>query len=57
MAYIAVVAQALLWLDKGLDFADAIHVSARGAVAEFVTFDEKLVKRATRAGIAGVKLA
>ena len=32
--------------DAGLDFADAIHVALSAHTSSFVTFDQKLVKRA-----------
>lgn len=39
------VAQALIGLREGLDFADALHLaSANGQVSGFATFDQKLAK-------------
>lgn len=40
------IAQAIDWHEKGLDFADALHLSLSEIQAEFKTFDEKLIKRA-----------
>ncbi len=34
--------------DKGLDFADALHVASCGKARRFGTFDDKLVKRAKK---------
>ena len=39
---------------KGLDFADALHLSSRGLGARFVTFDRALVRRAKQVGVVGV---
>ncbi len=33
-------------LDKGLDFADALHIARSGRATAFVTFDQRLAKRA-----------
>ena len=41
-----VVAQALEWSDKGLDFADALHLASSGEAERFITFDRKLAHRA-----------
>lgn len=48
------VAQALDWFDAGLDFADALHVAGTHRAQAFVTFDERLVRRARRAGVPAV---
>lgn len=42
------VAKALAWTTRGLDFADALHLAACGPEDRFVTFDERLAKRARR---------
>lgn len=42
----AAVAHALDWLDRGMDFADALHLAKSGHCTAFVTFDRKLAKRA-----------
>ena len=36
------VAQALDWMERGLDFADALHVASSQNAQAFSTFDEKL---------------
>ena len=33
-------------LDKGLDFADALHIARSSRAAGFATFDQRLAKRA-----------
>lgn len=43
------VAKALAWTQRGLEFADALHLASSGAAARFVTFDKKLAKRAAGA--------
>ena len=40
------VAHALAWMEGGLDFADALHVASSQPAQTFVTFDEKLQKKA-----------
>ena len=34
--------------DKGLDFADALHIARSSRVSTFATFDQRLAKRAKR---------
>ena len=46
------VAAALALTAHGIDFADALHLSSKPAGADFVSFDQALVRRAKRAGIA-----
>jgi predicted nucleic-acid-binding protein len=36
------VSQALDWMERGLDFADALHVASSQNAQAFSTFDEKL---------------
>ena len=48
------VAQALDWLDWGMDFADALHLAKAGHCTAFVSFDRKLAKRAK--GLASVPI-
>lgn len=48
----AEIAQALEWMDAGMDFADALHLTRSVHCNTFLTFDRKLVKRAK--GLAGV---
>ena len=50
------VVKALEWAELGLDFADALHLAAGRNTREFVTFDERFVKRAKRIGITGLSL-
>jgi predicted nucleic acid-binding protein len=50
----AAVAMALDWYDAGLEFADALHVAGASRSEAFATFDERLVRRAKRAGIESV---
>jgi predicted nucleic-acid-binding protein len=45
------VGRALNWFEAGLDFADAVHLAATPAGAEFVSFDRDLARRV--AGLAG----
>ena len=40
------LAQALEWMDQGMDFADALHLAQAMRCERFVTFDRKLAKRA-----------
>ena len=37
--------------EKGLDFADALHVARSGRVSGFATFDQRLAKRAKALGL------
>ena len=39
------VAIALAWCEKGLDFADALHLAGSYPVRRFATLDKKLAKR------------
>lgn len=45
----AVVALALEWHEQGLDFADAFHLALSAGATGFVTFDQRLAKRAAQA--------
>ena len=38
----------------GIEFSDALHLESRPKGTEFVTFDRKFARRATRAGVAGI---
>jgi predicted nucleic-acid-binding protein len=42
------VAQALIWYEAGLDFADALHLASSSEAQRFGTLDAALVKRARR---------
>ena len=48
------VAAALALMARGVEFADALHLSSRPVGARFVSFDRSLVRRARRAGAGGV---
>jgi len=48
-------AQALDWLEQGLDFADALHLGASAHCDAFVTFDTDLSKTAKKAGAGEVR--
>jgi predicted nucleic-acid-binding protein len=52
----AAVSRALQWTTLGMDFADALHLASKGESEEFLTFDEKLVKRANELGVSGAAL-
>ncbi|MBN1997171.1 type II toxin-antitoxin system VapC family toxin [candidate division KSB1 bacterium] len=43
-----VIADAILWHKQGLDFADAIHLAKSQNFEEFVTFDKKFIKMASK---------
>ena len=47
----SIVAQALLWVPRGLDFADALHLAAAQRQGAFATFDQKLAKHCQRLGL------
>jgi len=51
------VANALDLAEKGLDFADALHLGKSAHCEGLVTFDRKLVKAAKAAGYEGVREA
>lgn len=40
------LARALDWFERGMDFADALHIASSGEADAFATFDEKLQRRA-----------
>jgi predicted nucleic-acid-binding protein len=47
------VKDALDWHRRGLDFADALHLSCSGSRERFVSFDDRrFVRRARRLGLA-----
>jgi len=37
--------------DKGLDFADALHLARSARASGFATFDQRLARRAGRLGL------
>jgi len=49
------VASALALTAKGLEFADALHLTSRPDGATFVSFDKSFVRRATRAGVTSIR--
>jgi predicted nucleic-acid-binding protein len=51
------VRASLALTNKGIDFAAAIHLSSRPVDVAFHSFDQKLVRRATRAGVERVSEA
>lgn len=50
------VAQALDWLEQGMDFADALHLVRATRCDTFVTFDRKFAKRAKALGAPPVEV-
>ena len=44
------VARALIWHERGLDFADALHLASIGDAQALATFDAKLRRRARGLG-------
>jgi predicted nucleic-acid-binding protein len=51
------IEQALRWIEKGMDLADAFHLSLRPNLSRFMTFDLKMVKHCAREGLKDVQLA
>jgi predicted nucleic-acid-binding protein len=45
------VAQALDWLEAGIDFAGGLHLASKGGASSFVTFDKQFVKRTAKLGV------
>ena len=41
-------AQAIAWFEKGMDFADALHLASSGRAERFASFDARLIARARR---------
>lgn len=52
----ALVERVLQGYATGLDFADTLHAAQASEGESFATFDRQFVKRAAKAGFAGVKL-
>jgi predicted nucleic-acid-binding protein len=42
--HLAEIRQALEWYEKGMDFADALHLALRGASSQLLTFDKAFIK-------------
>jgi predicted nucleic-acid-binding protein len=51
----AVIGRAFDQVERGMDFADALHLGGADNCAAFVTFDKKLVKTARKAGLDTVR--
>lgn len=49
-----ILAKALAWAERGMDFADALHLAQAGDCDGFVSFDGRLAKAAKRAGAENV---
>jgi predicted nucleic-acid-binding protein len=49
------IAQALDWMEAGMDFADALHVAKAAACEAFISFDAHLARTAQRAGTIAVR--
>lgn len=48
----AAVGEALQWYQRGLDFADALHLASSQACTDLLTFDDKgFARRAKRLGL------
>ena len=45
----AAIALALEWHERGLDFADALHLALAAGTTGFATFDQRFAKRAAAA--------
>jgi len=54
---VAAVHLAIGMFERGIDFADALHLASSSAAKEFVTFDVQLVKRARKGSPVPVALA
>lgn len=48
-------AEALEWMDAGMDFADALHLTRARTSEAFVSFDRRLARTANRLGTAPVR--
>ncbi len=48
----AAVQQAIEWYEKGIDFADSLHVASAGRDRKFATFDNALRRKLKRLGVA-----
>ena len=52
----SVIEQSLQWYEKGMDFADALHLACSLHADKFVSFDKKLIKKASELNIGLVML-
>jgi predicted nucleic acid-binding protein len=48
-------AQALDWMDAGMDFADALHLAKAQGCETFVSFDQRFARAANRLGTVKVR--
>ena len=46
----SLVAKAMEWTERGMDFADALHLAASASCEAFVTFDKRFSRSAARLG-------
>jgi len=53
----ATTVAAMRLCEQGLEFADALHIASSMPASRFITFDERLVKRAARVAPGRVGLA
>jgi predicted nucleic acid-binding protein len=51
----AVTAQALDWMERGIDFADALHLAKAAGCDAFVSFDQRFARAANRLGTVKVR--
>lgn len=51
----ALLAQALDWMDQGMDLADAMHLARANACTAFLSFDRKLAKLAAGRSLVAVE--
>jgi predicted nucleic acid-binding protein len=49
------VAQALDWMERGMDFADALHLAKADGCEAFVSFDQRFARAANRLGAVKVR--
>ena len=51
----ALIARALDWMERGMDFADALHLGAADHCEAFATFDTDFVKAAKKTNAGNVR--
>lgn len=47
----SIIEQSLQWYEKGMDFADALHLASSLHAEKFASFDKKLIKKANELNI------
>jgi predicted nucleic-acid-binding protein len=52
-----IVSTALQWVERGLDFADALHLARAQSCDAFMTFDQDLAARAVGLSVVPVQLS